>query len=90
MNKATRLTHNDLDRLVKRAANYYAIEQSYHIEMWDEDGEKYLVVYWDGCLLDENVEGGAGSFVWGKRINDYWHMTEDGEWHRHGEDDDEV
>ena len=93
MNKATQFTRHDIDSLLQRAPNYFALEQNWHIEMWNEDtgGEKHLVVFWSGCLLEENVEGGAGSFVWWKTIDDYWHMTEDGEWHRHGEDDnDEV
>ena len=94
---ATEFTGHDIDRLLQKSANYYNLSQNWTVQMVDfsdhagifytgtRPRQMTLTVFWQGCLLEESVEG-RDVHAWGKEIDAYWYMTEDGEWHRFGDE----
>ena len=64
-------TRQDIDRLLRRAADYYNVSQEWTVKMaWFSDN-KHLSVYWVGARLEEDSY---------ESTDDWWFMKEDGTW----------
>ena len=64
-------TRQDIERLLKRAVNYYNVTQSWQVQMAWFGENKHLSVYWTTARLGEDSYD---------LTDDYWFMKEDGTW----------
>jgi hypothetical protein len=64
-------TRTDVERLLRRATNYYNVTQSWTIKSirWGE--EKHLGIWWSGARLVEDSYD---------TTDDWWFLTEEGDW----------